>query len=101
MTNTVIKVPATPAVMEFQILNSKIANRLAGTNQSSGVAYWLQEMDTRTKTIAEAHGLTVEALITEWESWYALVEIARAKVTLQISDKTGNVSVNSTTMRGN
>ena len=80
MTNTVVKVPATTAVMEFQLLNAKIANRLANTNQSSGVAYWMNEMDVRTKAIAKAHGLTVAALITQWESWYASVEVARAKV---------------------
>ena len=79
MTNIVVKVPASPAVKEFQILNSKIGNRLANTNQSSGVEYWMNEMDVRTKAIAEAHGLTVVALIEQWESWYASVEVARAK----------------------
>lgn len=78
-TSTKISVPTTPAVMEFQMLTAKITDRLANTNQSSGVSYWMNEMDTRTKAIAKAYGMTVNALITEWETWFSQVETARAK----------------------
>ena len=73
------KIETTPAVMEFQLLTAKISNRLANTNQQSGVSYWMNEMDIRTKAIAKAYGISVNALITQWETWYAQVELAQAK----------------------
>ena len=76
---TVITVPATPAILEFNKLNGTISNRLASTNQSTAITYWLNEMDIRTKAIAKAHGLSVNALITQWENWFAQVEVARRK----------------------
>ena len=78
-TSTTISVPTTPAVLEFNKLNGMVSNRLANTTQSTAITYWLNEMDIRTKAIAKAHGLSVNALITQWENWFAQVETARAK----------------------
>ena len=66
--------------MEFQILNAKIANCLAKSNHSSAISYWVNEMDTRTNALAKAYGISVDSLITQWESWVFAVEVARAKV---------------------
>lgn len=79
MSNSKILVSTTPAVMEFQKLNAMVSSRVANTSQSSEIIYWQNEMAVRTHEICKNYDITVDALITQWESWCASVEVAQSQ----------------------
>lgn len=75
-----ISVKTTDAVRLFQQVYSLANNKIAESSQIETRAFWVDYLTTSTEEISKAHGLTTEALVSQWEAWVADVDAARAKV---------------------
>jgi hypothetical protein len=76
--SVVILVPSTPAVREYQKLQSVINSRIAETNQPAEWRFWNQRLHTQATEIASEYDLSVIELVDAWLEWCDKVDAARA-----------------------
>lgn len=72
---TVVKVPASPAVIEFQKLNARINGKIS--QASSNRAYWVSYYDKCAKEICSKYEISISDLVDSWFSWVNAVEQAQ------------------------
>lgn len=77
--STVITVETTPEVRNFQKIYAFCSNKIAEASQAETVAFWTNYLTTTTQEFCDEHGISVDALISQWEAWVSEVDAARVK----------------------
>lgn len=79
--SVVIKVKSpSPAVQEFQVLNSFINRKIDQSSSKEERGFWSGQYQIRTNEISKQYGISVSDLVDSWVSWVDAVEVARKAV---------------------